>query len=348
MMLTTSVPARKVPGERSVNLGFEDVIAGEDRWQEIGRHLAACGANAVSLAVGRVDWTAFEWERYPAAASSAVREADGRDLLAGALEALDAHLPPDRGVTLTIDAFAPRLLAEDPRLAGRSPDGARSEYYAGVSALETGIVGERIVRLAGDLAARYGPDRIALTELMFDDATFGADDLPSYRRHEGAADWPRLPGGAIDTRHPSLGRWRSRVLTSLLSRVVDAVAGTGCRVEMDVRAPWDDPESDRALSGHDYAMLLTQADRLAVWAYTGLGDGSPQRAAAITASLARRFPGRFVMSTGLWADAGVLSAAELETALRAVADAGADAVSTTPTSLLQAEHWGALERAWRA
>src|SRR5690606_38056278 len=151
----------------------------------------------------------------------------------------------------------------------------------------------------------------------------------SYRRHEGAGDWPRLAGGAIDTRHPSLGRWRSRVLTSVLARVVDAVVGTGCRAEMGGRAPWDDPGSDRALSGHDYEMLLTQADRLAVWAYTGLGDGSPQRAAAITASLARRFPGRFVMSTGLWADAGVLSAAELETALRAVADAGAAAVSAT-------------------
>lgn len=344
-MTTACAGPRALPAERGIGLGFEDVIADEQRWQELGPQLSASGANAVSLAVGRVDWTAFAWEAHPEAAIDAVTD-QGRDLVAETLTRVSSLMGAGTAVTLVIDALAPRLLAESPELAGVAEDGRRSEEFASVSALESGPVGERLVALAEHLALRYRPDRIGLTELMFDASTFGEDDLASYRGDSGAQDWPRRADGSIDTEHPSLGVWRSSVLTTLLSRVREAVAAHGVAVEVDVRAPQDDPDGDRPLSGHDYEMLLTAVDRLMVWNYFGLHGLPPAFGGQLAASLERRFPGRCAISTGLWSADGVLTPGALADGLDAVSRAGSPAVAVTPASLLEAGHWRTLHAAW--
>lgn len=333
---------------REVNFGFESVVAGSGssvEWDEIVSLLDAAGATGVSLAVGRPDWVAFPWAEHPKSVSTQVQR-DDADHIRTALEEL-----PDRlDVTLTIDAFAPRMLAEYPELAGADADGEASESFAAVSALDGGRVGDRIVDLASHLAQEYQPERIALTELMFDDATFSEEDLAHFRRHTGESDWPRLDSGDIDTDADIIAQWRSESLTRLLERVADAVHEHGVAVDMDVRAPQDDPDSDRRLSGHNYEMLLDAADRLVVWNYPGLSsnDGSVAHSGEVSRILNEKYPERIVISTGLWADGdSTLSPKELAEVLRVVEDAGATAVSVTPASMLSDRHWDALIDAWQ-
>ena len=119
-------------------------------------------------------------------------------------------------------------------------------------------------------------------------------------------------------------------------------------MEVDVRAPWTEPSSDRAESGHDYDRLLESADRLVIWDYFGLSDQSASYSAEIARAAERRAPGRFAISVGLWAgDNTTITPWETRTALRALARGGATAVSVTPASRMTEEHWAAVERVWR-
>jgi hypothetical protein len=345
-LLSSRRPSNAVPSERSVSFGFEDVVTDEPRWEEYARRLDEVRATAVSLGVGRVDWAAFPWTRYPEASASAVRDT-GRDYVAEALAALRRGPGDRRTVTLTIDALVPRLISATPLLAGTDATGERSELFASVSALDGGEVGRRIVAMTRDICARYRPDRVALTELLFDHHTFGPEDLESYRRVARRRDWPRTADGTIDTADPSIGRWRSRAIASLLARVSTVAAGYGVSVDMDVRAPWHDPDGDRALSGHDYEILLDSCDRLTVWNYVGLSSRGPDFGAEIARSLDRRFPGRYAMSTGLWGPGGdTVTAEDLARSLAAVQEAGAAAVSVTPASLMTPGHWSAVADQW--
>jgi hypothetical protein len=344
-VLPTSCAPPAPPAERTVNLGLESVLVDEQERTAIGRRLAAVAPTGVNLAVGRVDWTAFPWEAHPGSAASAVAES-GRDEVASAIASLREHLGEELPLTLTIDALAPRLLAEHPELAGRDLDGARHPEVASVAALEDGTVGDLLVDRAGEVARRYRPRRLALTELFVDTHTFGEEDLASYRRASGAEDWPRREDGEVDRTHESLGRWRSRALTALLARVREEIAPTGVALEMDVRSPREDPAADRPLSGHDYDLLLTAADRIAVWNYFGLDGQSPAHGARIAEELAARHPGRFSLCTGLWAEDGTLSPRALRRGLRELAAQGAGAVAVTPLSLLAPEHWDVLAEEW--
>lgn len=344
-MTSSLAPPAPRPAECAINLGFEDLQADRERWRLLGPALAASGADAVSLAVGRVDWTGFQWDTHPDAASGTVRST-GRDLVAEVIGRVNHLLGRKPALTLTIDALAPRLLAERPGLAGTAPDGTRSSEFASVRALEDGEVGERLVGLAAEIAEKYRPGRIALTELMFDESTFGLEDLDSYRFWTGASSWPLQEDGGIDTAHPSLGRWRSGVLAGLLARIRKAVRPWGVELEVDVRAPHRSPHADRPLSGHDYKALLTSADRLAVWNYPGIDGQGTEFAGALSRSLEQRFPRRVTISTGLWARRGLLTPATLATTLEELARAGAPSVSVTPASLLTTEHWQVVRGAW--
>jgi hypothetical protein len=79
--------------------------------------------------------------------------------------------------TLTIDGLVPGWISTDRGIAGVNLDGSRSTDFASVTALTKGAAGDRLVRLASDIARRYEPDAVDLTELMFDKNTFGGDDL---------------------------------------------------------------------------------------------------------------------------------------------------------------------------
>ena len=165
----------------------------------------------------------------------------------------------------------------------------------------------------------------------------------------GESDWPRKDG-EINTRDPKLGEWRSEALQHLLDRI-KGVMPSNVALDMDVRAPWNDPGADRAMSGHDYDLLLTEASRIAVWNYNGMQpDVQPDYSEKLAESFNRRFgDNRYVLSTGLWAEdeADTISADDMALNLRYSAKGGASAVSVTPASRMSDEHWKMLESAWK-
>ncbi|WP_333615271.1 hypothetical protein [Glutamicibacter sp.] len=344
---TSACVARPVlPAERAVSFGFENSVTDTPRWEHYAHQLRRVNATSLSLSVGRTDWTAFNWAARPQASADGVA-GSGRDYVAEAIDALRPELTGNSEITLTIDTLCPANIAADPRIAGVNPQGELSNDFPSVSSLESGIAGDLLVQLAGDICARYKPNRISLTELMFDDYTFGTPDLRSFIKHSGKKDWPRTSTGDIHAAHPSLGIWRSAALATLLTRIRTAAQAHGVLLDMDVRASWTNPDGDRAASGHAYEALLLAADRLVIWNYFSINASTPEYAGLLARSLQQRLPGRFVMSTGFWAQNSPLAPEQLSAALQAISDAGPVAVSVTPVSLMAQEHWDVLARAWK-
>lgn len=335
-----------VPEERIVSLGFEDVVADPARLDQLAARLTEVRATGISISVGRSDWTAFPWPALRAAESATVRRTR-KDYVAAAIDALRTDSTGGRRtVNLTIDALVPRWIEEQPSLAGVDPGGTRSEMFASLASLQSGAVGERLLSMTEYVVQRYHPDSVSFTELHFDDTTFGADDLQSYRKFSGRSDWPRTGNGTIAEDDATIAAWRSRAVADLVGRARAIAKANGVRLEMDVRVPWGDPAGDRAESGHDYDLLLAASDRLVLWNYFGLQGKPPSYSADLARATQRRAPGRFVMSIGLWAEGEVITPEELSEAVTASAQGGARAVAVTPTRLLTPAHWSALRRSW--
>ena len=269
----------------------------------------------------------------------------GRDHVAEAIKAMGAGGDGrKRKITLTVDLLIPGGIRTNPGLAGINFDGTRSKEFASVTALTTGPVGERLVAFVAEVTRRYRPDAVALTELMFDNNTYGGDDRDSYRLASGRTDWPRQANGDIDVEHPSLGAWRSKAVAAIVAKAAAAAHANGATLDMDVRAPWHDPAADRPESGHDYGLLAAAADRLVLWDYFGY-EGAPAYSAELAPAMAKRSP-NFVISVGMWATDGSISAADLAAGLGASVSGGATAVAVTPSSMLDDDAWRALKAAW--
>ena len=159
------------------------------------------------------------------------------------------------------------------------------------------------------------------------------------------SDWPRTKNGDIDVAHESIGRWRSEALEHLANRIQSKLPST-VQLELDVRAPWDNPDSDRALSGHDYEVLLQAADRVGVWNYNVMNNVEAEYSQEIAESMDQRFGQRYTMSTGLWGDGETATPEEMALSLRYSAKGGARSVSVTPASMMNDAHWQMLNRIW--
>lgn len=340
-------PATGQPAERIIGLGFENVVDQADGLPQVARRLDEVHANEVSISVGRTDWTAFPWAAHPDAWSAGVRSTR-RDYVADAINAVghDATGRP-RNIIAVVDVLAEAWIAADPRLAGVSADGRRSTSTPSLTALTAGPIGERLIEFVSAVSSRYRLRAVSLTELFFDTDTFGADDLASYRKATGAADWPRTASGSINQSDPSLETWRSKALTGLVARAAAAAHAHGVSLEMEIRAPWQDPHGDPLHSGQDINALLGVADRLIVWDYFALNGYPAAYSGDIARALSARGAGRCVMSIGLWANNdGTISAQDLRTANDASVRGGANAIWVTPVSLMNTQLWETLREAW--
>ena len=340
---------------RSVSLGFEDVANPDTNWSEVERNLNAAGVNAIDVSAGRVEFTAFDWPAHPVAAAK-----PGRDYLGAAIQALKRDASGrERTLDITVDTLVPAWIKRDPSIAGVDASGQRSEYYASASALYDGTVGDRIVEYVGEIARRYNPNEISLTELMFDGGTFGEDDLRLFRRMTGRQDWPRTASRHIAKSDPSIGIWRSDVLAHLLSRARSEVrrvdSSNVCRtlLAVDAKVNWDDPGAGRPDVGDDYNILAKAADRIILWAYIGTDGKEPDDIGRLTRALHEDFPirtSRFTVSIGLWgpndSTVDVVPPATMADAVRAAETNGITSVNVTPMSLMTSAHWPALRNVW--
>ncbi|MEV7603862.1 hypothetical protein AB0N65_00290 [Paenarthrobacter sp. NPDC089322] len=335
------------PADRMVNLGFEDVVRSDPRYlDELAARLEAVDATAVSISVGRTDWTAFPWSGQVRTDSSQVTDT-GQDFVAGAISKLGvAANGKRRDIVLTIDVLLERALQEDPSLAGISATGAKSSSFASVSALRRGEAGNKLAALAAEVAKRYRPTAVDLTELMFDGFAFGTDDLVDFKATTGEPDWPRLDNGSIDQSDPHLRTWKCEAVADIVRKVSAAVEPFGVRVEMDVRSPRKTAAGDRAESGHDYELLLKQLDRLHVWQYVGLNGRRAPGTQELVRALNERAKDRLSLSLGLWSEDGTISAETFAANLEEAELGGATSVSVTPASLMNDAHWEVLKHAW--
>ncbi|MFP5019047.1 hypothetical protein ACKLTP_19105, partial [Paenarthrobacter ureafaciens] len=74
-----------------------------------------------------------------------------------------------------------------------------------------------------EVAGRYRPTAVHLTEQMFDDFTFGTDDLEDFKATTGLKDWPRNSSRSLhapDAHHPT---WPPEAVADLLRNVPAAV-----------------------------------------------------------------------------------------------------------------------------
>lgn len=350
---TVDRPLVRTDAVQSISLGIEDVADPDQDWDTVRQRLDEAHANMVTLAAGRVEFTAFEWPAHPDTAAEA-----GRDHLAHAIA--ETAQGPDgepRLVDILIDALIPRWIKQDPSVAGVRKDGSRSRYFPSATAVHDGPVGERYLELVEELARRYQPDQITFTELKFDDETFGDDDAALYREMTGAQDWPRHADGTIDEDAPEIAAWRSQVLAGLLERAAavldDVAAETGKRTSlgMDVLINWDDPNVGRPDAGLSYPLLAQHADRLVLWLYLGIGDRTPDDVEPLTEALAHSdLPtSRLTVSVGLWdhgAPTGSISPRLMADAARAARTHGITSINVTPYTLMTAEHWSELNQVW--
>ncbi|WP_347109692.1 hypothetical protein AAHB33_03415 [Paenarthrobacter sp. S56] len=329
-----------------VNLGFEDVVnLDPGHMAKLAQRLDSVNATAVSIAVGRTDWTGFPSSDRSAA--SAEVAGTGRDFVAEAIAALGTTRQGEkRDIVLTVDALLDRALRDDPASAGRNTVGQRSTSFAGLSALRNGVAGSRLISLAAEVADKYHPAAVDLTELMFDDFIFGAEDLKDYVATTGQKDWPRLEDGSINTSDAHIRTWRSEALADIARKFRSAVEPFGVRAELDVRSPRKSATADRADSGQDYELLLKQVDRLHVWQYTGLNNRDAPGTEELAQALEGRAGSRMSLSLGLWANDGSITPESLAAALKDATRGGASSVSVTPASLMSEEHWEVLRRAW--
>jgi hypothetical protein len=350
---TVDRPLVKANAVQSISFGIEDIADPDQDWDAVTQRLDDAHVNMVTLAAGRVEFTAFDWDAHPETAAES-----GRDHLAHAIDRL-ASGPDDQArlVDLLIDALIPRWIEEEPAVGGVGTDGKRSQYVPSATAIHDGAVGERYLELVEELARRYRPDKITFTELKFDDETFGDDDAALYRKMTGEHDWPRLPDGSIDEDAPEIGAWRSQVLADFLDRagaVLDDVAAeTGKRpsLVMDVLIDWTNPTEGRPDAGLSIPLLAQHADELVLWAYLGISDRTPADLEALTAALAGSdLPAdKLMVSVGLWdhgAPTGSIPPQLMADAARAARTNGITSVNVTPYTLMTPEHWSALNEVW--
>jgi hypothetical protein len=336
---------------RSVSLGLEDVANPDTDWRDVERNINAAGVNTIHVSAGRVEFTAFDWPTHPEAAAEA-----GRDHVGAAIRALRRDATGrERAIDIMVDTFIPAWIERDASVAGLDASGERSDYQPSASALYDGPVGDRIVAYVGEVARRYMPDQITLSELMFDDETFGDDDLRLFRRMTGRRDWPRTASGDIDENDSSIGIWRSRVLAHVLSRARAEVRRVDRRIQVaiDVLVDWDDPGAGRPDVGNDYDILAKSADRIIVWAYIGTEGKGPDDIRRLTRALDEEFPietWRFTVSIGLWgrndSKVRVVSPARMAAAVQAGETNAIKSVNVTPMSLMKPAHWRALRAVW--
>lgn len=331
---------------RVVNIGFEDVTSNDPRRiRALAAKLDDVGATGVRIAVGRLDWIAFPWPGHQDIESGDVVDT-GRDYVAEAIAAFRCDQDGrQRDIYLGIDTLFGREFKTHPEWAGVNQVGKRSPLFASVTAWKSGALTGRLADLAHELAVRYRPDAVNVTELMFDNDTFGSDDLADFTATEGAKAWPRSADGTIDRGSPRLQAWRSDAVASVVARVKKRLP-TGVDLTMDVRSPVVYDPIGRPDIGQNYPQLLRYVDRLVIWDFPGIASSGVFSAAQLSQLLFTQNPNRFELEIGLWKGRGIIPTSTLQRELRTAQAQGLPYVSVTPASLFSDEVWTTLQREW--
>lgn|GEM_PF-134814 len=342
-----SVPAGYRTAAHVVNIGFEDLTSSDpNRIAFLAAKLDEMHATGVSLTVGRLDWLAFPWIGHADTESSDV-ENTGRDYVAEAIAAFrcDAN-GYQRDISLGIDTLFGRQLTGHPELQGVDESGNASALFGSLTAWKNGPLAGQLADAAHELAVRYRPNAVNVTELFFDTNTFGADDLADFKATEHADAWPRAADGTVDRSDPRVQDWRTGAMVSILGRVKTGLASTGVALTTDVRSPVTLDPAGRPDMGQDYPRLLQVVDRINVWDFPGIAVSGVLDADQLGPLLFADQPDRFTLEIGLWEGSGTISTERLKAELASADRQGIRSVSVTPASLFSDAVFDSLTSAW--
>ncbi len=297
----------------------------------------------MALGAGRPDWTYFRWQGHEAWWSADVRDT-GIDFLAedvGNFRSLGS-------VNAVVDVYAPEYIAGHPEAAAISHWGEPSPLLVSTATLIEGPYHELLLDMVEYVAANYDVDSVSLTELSYRIYGYGPQDLALYRAYSGREDWPRRRDGSINVDDPSIGQWRSSAIAGFLTQAAGRTHPYGVALWMDVEVSWGNLASEAQEYGHHYPTLLDAADRLVLWAYTGLSRYPASYTRELAAYLSSRHdPRRLILSQGMWdGRGGTISPADLHTALQQAREGGLANLWVTPSHLMSDAHWAILPEAW--
>lgn len=331
-------------------VGFES-LENYLAFADLDAKLSAVRASGVSISVGRADWNAFAWpgheENWAPLVSKDPKNIDpvqtAITALARPAESEIHQASTERELTLVVDAFTPRIVAENPSEVGFFADGTPSEHFTSAYGLLQGESGKALVSYCEAVAKRYQPDCLAITELI-GEAFFSEIDEEIFTSMSGLSAFPRRAGKII-TDDPNVLKWQSEVIAQVVANCAEAAQ---VPIEVDVRVNWDQPGQDRLDSGHSYALLLKNNHRLMLWAYAQTAGKSPSLIEKLELNLASRFSRaeleQISISLGLWGQSqGTIQPRDLIENIRySLANNQINRILITPISLMNEDHWGEL------
>jgi biofilm PGA synthesis N-glycosyltransferase PgaC len=294
----------------------------------------------VAVGAGRWEWNFFRWRDHEATWSNDQRISGG-DLLA---DAVGRVTRTGRGVISIVDFYAPSYLGLHPGEAARDIDGVPSGEQVCFVELVHGAYGKLLKSMVSYIARSYDVDGISLTELGYGRYCYDNRCLDSYRRATGNADWPRgFFSGRIDRNDPSIGRWRSREMSSFLRELADSAHAYGKKIYVDVPIDFDNLGDEGLPSGLHYPELAAFVDGLVVWDYFYLEGRPPSTSETVAKFFVDRYGAdRTFLSIGLWGKERPLSPVELSESLSYARRGGARKFWITPNHLLTSDHWRAV------
>lgn len=343
-------PASGIPTDRAINVGVEDLVDGRaGHLAELATRMDQVGANTVSISVGRLDWIEFPWAGQERNLASDVIET-GRDYVGEAVNAFRcAGDGTQRTIVLGVDTLFGRDIERGDVPAGQSLSGWSSDLFASLSAWKSEELRGRLTAMVRELAVRYDPDAINITELFFDWYTYGKADLADFQKVSGLDDWPRQPDGSVDTHHPAVSSWRTDAVVAVFAQLDEVLTPLGVELTSDVRGPLEIETPTRADIGQGYPELLRYVDRLNVWDFPGVNQRlSVLDADELAPMLFTPAPTSYSLEIGLWHDNGTIAPDVLRRELSVANETGIRSVSVTPASLMTDELWAVLEEGWRA
>jgi hypothetical protein len=329
----------------AVSIHFRDWPDWRDAFRVLLAQSRVRHITRVGISAGRPDWT-FYRSTHDTNSWSDIQRANSDDLVEVATQEL-----AERGICATamLDVFAPRYLQRQPQCAAADMRGRRSAKIVCSTALAEGEYGRILADAFEALAASTSADSLAVTNLCFEWHCFCRLCFVRFREHAWCSDWPRLANGAIDLRNPAIGKWRSRQVAGVVSRLGRAAHAHGKRLLVEVKLSRDDLDDNSRENGQDYALLRPHVDELVATESFGLEGIAPVQASVSARYLCKELGAdNYWHCVGLWhRDVHALDAEQMRVGLLSALHGGARRLWITPSHYLSPLHWQRLDELMR-
>ncbi|MCP2604856.1 glycosyltransferase family 2 protein [Candidatus Aminicenantes bacterium AH-873-B07] len=293
--------------------------------------------NLIGVGAGRAEWTYFKWKGHKQNWSNH-QKGTNQDLLLQAIKYFHKEGWP---VIAIVDFYAPKYIQKYPEKAALRFDGRKSLKQVCFIELVKGEYGELMLEMIEYLAKQYPIKAINLTELNYYSYCYDNKCLKFYSNFTGRRDWPRhWLTRKILREHPSIGKWRSYMMSKFIEKVANIVHKYGKEIYVDVPVSWNNFKNNAKEYGLDYNLILASADKIIIWNYFYLKGRKPEISLQLSRYLRRNFNSeKIIISIGLWGKKEYISPKEIAIAVFQTLKGGTNNLWITPNHLLSRDHW---------